>query len=363
MKLTGKKIALFVCAVFVLFIAGFVVFGFYLVKQGAYIIAYGLEAQSIEGLLAKGTPGANERDFLRRVTDIKRYAVTRLGLTNNANYTTYLRLDRDYLVDVVSACKKDRFEEYVWQYPFFGGFPYKGFFERKDADAEAKDLKKMNLDVIIRKVDAFSTLGFFKDPVYDFMAEYSAYELASTIIHEQTHATVWIKDEVQLNEELAVFVGREGGLLYIADTYGVTSKEYKDALRSTDDSASFTDFIKSAYKALDVLYTSDIPESEKLVVRGIVMHAYKERYRLDAVRKALEENAADISGTADKYAAFPLNNAFIMLFMGYEENLTPFYELYRSFNNDLPKTIEYLTGLKTTKKKTMEYILDGTIKR
>ncbi len=357
-----RKAIIAVSAGVILLIAGFVVFGFYLVKQGAYIIGYGLSAQPISRLLASGTLAPGERAFLRLVTGIKGFAVSRLGLSENENYSTYAKVGRDYLVDVVSACRKDSFDQYVWQYPFFGGFPYKGFFERKDAEEEAVVLRNMNLDVIIRKVDAFSTLGFFKDPVYDFMADYSEYELASLIIHEETHATVWVGNEVRFNEELATFVGREGALLYLAEKYGKDSRELEAALASESDSAKFTGFVKELHAALGSLYESDAPASVKATVRGEIMHAYKERYRLDVVDKALssaanrEATGEDVSTYANSRTSFPVNNAFVMLFMGYEEDLSPFYGLYESFGRDLGRTIDYLKGLKKSGVKPMEYM-------
>jgi predicted aminopeptidase len=368
-RLTRGRIALAVCAVLFVCLVAFVVFGFYLVKQGAYIIGNGFRAQPIEKLLSSGSLEPGEPDFLLRVLGIREYGEISLGLSKNENYTTYLSLGKKgYLVDVVSACAKTRFEEYVWHYPLFGDFPYKGFFERKDAEDLSRSLRALNLDTIIRKVDAFSTLGFFKDPVYDFMSGYSDYELVSLILHEQTHATVWVKDAVSFNEQLAVFAGREGALRYIADKYGQSSKKYADAVSSTAESEDFASFIRSAYAALHALYESDAPESVKLSARGLVFHAFKERYRLDIIAKTLRKSGVDesppnttgdISEYADSSAAFPMNNAFIMLFMGYEEDLAPFYELYESMGRDLRKTIGYIAGVKNTKLRPMEYILQG----
>ena len=70
------------------------------------------------------------------------YAIEELGLKNDKNYTTYIQLDKDYIADVVSACNKEAFEPYTWWFPFFGSFPYKGFFKREDALKLAKKLRK-----------------------------------------------------------------------------------------------------------------------------------------------------------------------------------------------------------------------------
>ena len=129
--------------------------------------------------------------------------------------------------------------------PFHGQAPYKGFYERPDALAEAARLKKEGYDVIVRKVDAFSTLGFTKDPVYSFMKKYSPYELASTIIHEQTHATLWVKGQTDFNEELADFVGETGALEWIAARFGAPSEEYRSAVDEKADS-------ETVYRAAEI---------------------------------------------------------------------------------------------------------------
>jgi predicted aminopeptidase len=332
--------------------AAFIVSNAYLLKQAAYILGYSLGARSIESILAQNIPDKKEKAFLLEVRDIKSFAVKKLGLADNGNYTTYLSLKKGYLVDVVSACRKDSFVQYFWTYPIFGKFPYKGFFERADAEEEARSLAKKNDDVIIRKVDAFSTLGFGKDPVYDFMSRYSVFDLASTIIHEQTHATIFLANEVQFNEELAVFVGREGALLYIAEKYGAGSKEYGEAEQSIRDDTAFVASIRELYRTLDELYSMNVPERVKLEARGIIMYAARERMRLDAIRRASGKGAGG-------NARFPMNNAFIMLFMGYEEDLGPFYALYDSHGRNLRDTIAYVIGLKKSKLPPLEYLKSG----
>ena len=196
----------------------------YLAKQGDYLLRYSSGTQSIDDLIASPSTLPATRDFLLRIREIKGYAVQQVGLRDNANYTRYKSIDRDYLVEVVSACDAASFTPYQWSFPFLGRLPYKGFYEHSDAQAEAERLKKEGYDVIVRKVDAFSTLGFTKDPVYSFMSKYSPYELASTIIHEQTHATLWVKGQTDFNEELADFVGRDRGP-------GVDRGALRDAVR------------------------------------------------------------------------------------------------------------------------------------
>jgi predicted aminopeptidase len=344
-----KYIPLIVIAAFIALLILFCVFNFYLVKQGFYIIIDNLGAGKIDSILERKDIEKSEREFLATTKEIKRFAVEKIGLKNDNNYTTYIKIGKDYLVDVVSACDKVSFKQYEWQYPFFGGFPYKGFFERRDAEAEARSLKEKNLDTIIRKVDAFSTLGFFTDPVYSFMKRYSDDELASLVIHEQTHATIFLKDKIQFNEELASFIGQQGSLLYIAAKYGKDSAQYREAESSGVRSRGFTGLIGTLRRDLESLYKLSLPRKQTLEIRGLIIHEFKERYRTDYLH--------DITGKGfGQVAALPVNNAFVMLFMEYEQDLSLYAELFEAFGSDLKAMMKFVSGLKDIKEDPKQYI-------
>ena len=117
--------------------------------------------------------GATEEDrlFVQRVENIRRFATEELGLRESKNYTRYVALDRNFLAAVVSACAADSFTRHEWWFPVVGRVPYKGFFNVEDARRERARLERKGLDLWIRGVDAFSTLGWFRDPLYSFMRE------------------------------------------------------------------------------------------------------------------------------------------------------------------------------------------------
>ena len=286
----------------------------YLAKQGDYLLRYSSGTQSIDDLIASPSTLPATRDFLLRIREIKGYAVQQVGLRDNANYTRYKSIDRDYLVEVVSACDAASFTPYQWSFPFLGRLPYKGFYEHSDAQAEAERLKKEGYDVIVRKVDAFSTLGFTKDPVYSFMSKYSPYELASTIIHEQTHATLWVKGQTDFNEELADFVGGTGALGWIGERFGTQSAEYQAALDERADSELFAADLKELARSLGEVYDSPIPRAWKLERKARI---------LDAFRKKLADEAGTLFHTLEyrKIGKLPLNNAYLSLYALYTDDI------------------------------------------
>lgn len=254
----------------------------YYLKQGSYLLTQNSSARPIKALLKNPNLSKEEREFFLLVEEIRAFAHAELSLKDSNNYTQYVLLDRDYLASVVQACKDDAFVPYLWDYPFLGKMPYKGFYEVADAEAEALALKKANYDVIIRKVDAFSTLGFFSDPVFSFFKDYSVYRLAELICHEETHATIFVQNENQFNEELATFAGRQAALLFIEKKYGLESNEYAEAIESEGDAVLYVNFLKNAALRFDTIYSSELSREEKLKQKSELLNMIEKEYEVYA---------------------------------------------------------------------------------
>ncbi len=286
----------------------------YLAKQGNYLLRYSNGTESVDDLLKTASTPPDVRGFLQEVKGIRRFAVESIGLRDNGNYTRYKSIEKDYLVDVVQACDAVSFTTYQWSYPVLGRLPYKGFYERADALVEAEGLKKRGYDVIVRKVDAFSTLGFTRDPVYSFMKKYSPYELASTIMHEQTHATLWVKGQTDFNEELADFVGETGALEWIAGRYGQQSAEYRSALDEKADSELFVAKLRQLDASLEEVYDSPIPRAYKLERKSQLINAFRKRL-------AGEAGTMFRSPGYSRIADLPINNAYLSLYSLYTDDV------------------------------------------
>ncbi|MDD5675556.1 MAG: aminopeptidase [Chitinivibrionales bacterium] len=320
----------------------FIVNGCYLFKQGHYILSYGVAAVPIQKLAqSPDTPDSLKR-FLALVLQIRQYAADSIGLKQNNNYTTFVRIPKSYLVDVVSAAGKADFTLYQWCYPFFGCFPYKGFFERRDAKQESARLAAAGYDVFIGRVDAFSTLGFFSDPVYSFMENFSVYEIAGLIIHEQTHATLFIKNQIQFNEELATFVGDQGALGFIRAQYGDSSRQYRDAQKYVADEETCRRLIHALYLTLKNVYDSNTPSDNKIAQKQRTITAFKD---------SLARNYDAIFQTPSfkGLSKAPINNAYLGIENTYTLDLQLFYDYYKKENRDLRamlKSLKKLAGKK-----------------
>lgn len=300
------------------------------------MLGYLHKAVPLESLLTppegSSGPDPEDRTFVERILDIRRFAIEELGLQESANYTRYVAIDRDYLASVVSAAAQDSFTRHEWWFPVVGAVPYKGFFNPKDARREGEKLKKRGLDVWIRQVDAFSTLGWFSDPLYSYMRDYPVYRLADLIIHETLHATVYLKGRSQFNEALAEFVGSEGSRLYIEKTFGLDSAEYREMADSQADGAAYVALMQELIAELDALYARDTDREEKLHQKRLIIQAAQSRF--DTNYETLFQS--------DNYRGFsrlPVNNAYLELFRLYYSGGDYLKDLYDRSGHDLPRFI------------------------
>jgi predicted aminopeptidase len=237
-------------------------------------------------------------------------------------------MNRDYLAAIVSGSAKDSFKRYEWRFPVVGSVPYKGFFNADDARREALKLKKKDLDVWIRPVDAFSTLGWFSDPLYSFMRDYTPDRMADILIHELVHATIFIKNNIQFNEELAEFIGSEGARLYMKMRYGDSSPEIENMAYSDADSAAYIAFIQELIAELDAVYKTEIPREQKLEQKQRIIAAAQERF-------ASEYETRFHSGNFRAFSEIEINNAYLELYRLYYSGGGRLKELYEESGGNL----------------------------
>jgi predicted aminopeptidase len=306
----------------------------YLAKQGRYLLSDSLGARPAKALLASPQTDAQTRAFLLRAGEILRYSTEVVGLKKNRNFTRYKEIARNYLVSVVSACAADSFQPYTWRYPFLGRLPYRGFYQLADAEREAARLRAEGWDVVVRPVDSFSTLGFTRDPLYSFMKSYSPYELASLILHEQTHATLFVKGQTQFDEELATFVGDQGALDWLAQSYGPDSRQYLEALDQIADEKTFESLLRGLHAQLDAVYRSALSREQKLQRKAQLIAAFQADF--ESTRQARFRTEAFRAMRAPR-----LNNAYLSLFSLYSDDV-PLIRSYcqKACGGDLRRLLE-----------------------
>lgn len=150
------------------------------------------------------------RAKLELVLAARAFARDSLGLDVGQSFTTYSETGHDTLTLVVSGAYRDRLKSYTWWFPVVGRVPYKGYFDFAEARRQERALNARGFDTRLGAVSAFSTLGWFNDPLLPSTLRSDSLTLANTVIHELTHNTYYAAGGAVFNESFANFVGSRG---------------------------------------------------------------------------------------------------------------------------------------------------------
>lgn len=295
---------------------------------------------SIDEALKDPRLNDEQKAKLKRAAEAHDFAIGQMHLHETANYTTYVHLDRPYVSYVVSAAPRWKLEHHTWWYPFVGTLPYRGFAAEDDAKELVAELKDQQLDTYMRGVSAYSTLGWFKDSILSSMLAYREHDLVNTIIHETTHTTLFIKGSADFNERLAVFVGNKGMEQFYVAKEGADSPTLKRVRDENADDRLFSGFIGPQLEALKKWY-AELPEGERSEEkRQAKFQEIKARFKTDVEPK--------LKSTA--YKKFPeteLNNARLLYFKTYMQDLGDFEKVFDDVGRDWPR---FLACAKTLEK-------------
>jgi predicted aminopeptidase len=254
-------------------------------------------AKPIEEVVSQGKVTAEEAETLRYILELKRFAEERIGLKKTENFTTYFDAGNRPVSWAVSACRKDRFEPYLWLYPIVGPSRYKGFFDEGDARSERQRLENLGYDTLLSPVPAYSTLGYFRDPVYSHFLNYSRADLADLIIHELVHSTVYVAGDTAYNESLASFVASVAAEEFLIERFGEDSGPVREFRTERKDHGLTEAFVSGVFGLLDAYYRAGLATSREEafeLIRSEYAEAYKQwsRPRLGLLFRRGIDNAS-----------------------------------------------------------------------
>ncbi|MCB0390314.1 MAG: aminopeptidase [Bdellovibrionales bacterium] len=275
---------------------------------------------------------------LQLAMNAKFFAEKELGLNKSKNYSSYVSLERPYVTWIVRASKAFELEAYQWWFPIVGHVPYKGYFSESEAQEEATTFDKKKYDIYVRGVTAYSTLGWFDDPITSPMLRYNDHDLVELIIHESVHATLYIKSNAEFNERLATFLGQEGAKLFYQKLEGQDSQNLKAINDNIEDTKLFSNFISKELEDLRKWYVS-LPDTNKNVVEK-----YK---RIKNIQIRFAANIKPLLKTESfkNFDQRELNNAMLLSYETYIQDLSDFEKLFQLENKNLKNFLNRIKSL------------------
>ncbi|MBA3656181.1 MAG: aminopeptidase [Gemmatimonadaceae bacterium] len=277
------------------------------------------------------------RSKLKVVLDAREFAKVSLGLKTKESFTSYSKLDADTLVLVLSAAYRDSLKAYTWWFPIVGRVPYKGYFDFERAKRDEQKLQRDGFDTYLRPSDAFSTLGWFNDPVLSTSLRRDSTELANTVIHELTHNTFYAPGQAYFNESFASFVGARGAAAFFQ------GRGQERAAREVEarwaDEKLLSVFWAQLLTSLDSAFSAHSgSRTERLGARDTVYARARAALITDVSRK--------FQTIGPTYATrVPLDNAALLARRIYAQDLQCFDDVYVREGKSLNRAIARIIGL------------------
>jgi predicted aminopeptidase len=293
--------------------------------------------QPISEIIADPRTPNDVRAKLKVVLAARQYARDSLRLRTKDSFTTYSRLDHDTLVLLVSAAYRDTLKPYTWWFPIVGRVPYKGYFDFDAAKRDAKKFASDGFDVYVRPSDAFSTLGFFNDPLLNTTLKGDSLDLANTVIHELTHNTFYASGQAPFNESFAMFVGARGAAAFFRSRGQGAAAARLDA--QWEDDKLLASFWSRVIKSLDSAYAAHPSDKQARI-------SARDTVYLRARAALISEIAPALKTISPRYAQrVPLDNASLLARQVYASDLDVFDRVYEREGRDLKRTIGRVIAL------------------
>lgn len=330
--LCRKPAALLIAA---LLLAGCANLPYYLQSVRGQLDMWGRQ-RDIEAVIAHPETAEPLRKKLETVLTIREFASSELGLPRNSSYRRYANLERPYAVWNVFAAPEFSIQPRTWCFPFAGCVNYRGYFGKSDADDFAREVQSEGFDVFVGGVPAYSTLGYFADPVLNTFVNYPDPHLARLIFHELAHQVVYVRDDSVFNESFAVAVEQEGMRRWL-DRYG-TDNDRATSVVIAQRRGEFLTLIETYRQRLDALYRAALPPAETRTRKAALFTELGEDYR------QLKASWGGFAGF-DRWFAEKPNNALLASIAIYTRKVPAFEALLARENGDLRRFYAAVKGL------------------
>ena len=285
-------------------------------------------AKPIDQWLADPNVSDQLKQRLTRTQQIRKFAVQELELPDNGSYTKYADLNRPYVVWNVIATPELSMKPVQWCFPIAGCVDYRGYYRKEDAQRFANDLRSQGYEVRVSGVPAYSTLGWFDDPVLSTFIAYPEAEVARMLFHELAHQVAYAPGDTPFNESFATTVESIGVEQWLDKHGNPDSRErYREFRQRKRD---FIDLLTQHRLRLEEVFASDITDDEKRNQKALVITSLKQAYH-----QIRDEKWGGYSGY-DQWFNEPITNAHFVLVATYEE-LVPAFQALHAKSGSLKK--------------------------
>lgn len=282
----------------------------------------------IDSVIADPSQPAARREQLRTVQAMRRFATEALALPDNGSYTGFSDIRRRFVITNVFATPELSLSPVRSCFIIVGCLDYRGYFQPYRARRHAELLRRQGYDVYVGGVAAYSTLGWFDDPVLNSMLDWDEPRLAKFLFHELAHQRLYVRDDTGFNEAFAETVAEVGLARWLAQhSDGVAAARFRAA--EAREQAFIAQVLRTKEELAD-LYDSSAPAATKRAKKASILEGFRERYR------ALRQGWGGFAGY-DTWVADHLNNAKISSVVTYHDQIPAFRALLDSVAGDLPR--------------------------
>lgn len=306
----------------------------YLVEQGTGQVKLLTKAKENSEILSDVRYSKKNKEKIRKIQTYKKYFYKYWNKKETSIYSKTTILHDPAVTYLVISSDFDKIKARKECFPIMGCFPYLGFFKKSSAKDYAKDLESKGIVTYIRPVYAYSTLGYFTDTILSSFFYFDDFELAELIFHELFHTIFFVKDEVELNENLANYFGKQMALEYFKNDKRLKDKVKKQSLLNKEISSGLVDLVRSLDKELRSKSFKSAQEAKVVV----------DKFVAEKVRPKIEEicHRHKVSDGKCYYLKREWNQASLAAFMTYENKVDELLVLRNRIPGDLKDFFHYI---------------------
>lgn len=331
---------------------------FYLVKQGFGQAKILLSRVSVDQVIEESNNADAENrlnqeqiDKLLFMKQIRQFAKDRWQLKDTDSFQSYVKIEGDSVSYLVMAAPPFKLESKQWWFPIVGDVPYLGFFKIEDANNFENYLKQQGYDTYRSTASAYSTLGWFSDPIFSSQLNYSKLYLCGLVVHEMVHSTIWVKGYPEFNEAIASFIEDRASEIYFQEIEGKSSAVIQRWHLYNREIKKLNQIIDKYQVQLKNLYQSTISNQEKRTEKENIFNSLKEDLRS-------QQSQFQIINTFD-LARQEWNNARLTSRSVYRSDWPQFDQLFDKCNQDLNCFIKAYLLLSENLNQNQQYFVRG----